>query len=71
MKRYLFLSIIVFSFIITATFARDCGGNVCANSATIDLDSLKPNVTPLIPNTDLMYDRWYGRVLSQIGRAHV
>lgn len=64
MKRYLLLFTLLLSFIASAAFADDCERN-CDVNTTIDLDSLEPNVIPLKPDTDLMYDRWYGRVLSR------
>jgi hypothetical protein len=64
MKHYLLLSILLLTLIVSATFADDCDENCDVNS-TIDFEELEPNVIPLTANTNLMYDRWYGRVLSR------
>lgn len=44
--------------------ANDCGA-YCAVDFAIEVETNEPNVTPLIPNTDLMHDRSYYQITGQ------
>lgn len=64
MRHYLLSAILLIALSYSAVLAEDCSEN-CDINSTIDFTNTEPNVIPLTPNTDLMYDRWYGRVLGR------
>lgn len=63
MKRLLLLGLLLMSLGATV-LANDCG-NYCASDLSIEVETSEPNVIPLEPNTTLMNDRWYSRVLDR------
>lgn len=65
MTRYLILLSLTFILAIPLVQAEECSA-YCSVDFELQVESNEPNVTPLIPNTDLMYDRTYYRVNGQV-----
>lgn len=65
MNRYFILSVLFFLITIPVVHANDCG-DYCAIDFEIEVESNEPNVTPLTPNTELMYDRSYFRIDGRV-----
>lgn len=65
MKRAFILISLLFLIAVPAVFAEDCG-DYCTVDFTIEIEDNEPNVTPLVPNTNLMYDRSYFRVDGRV-----
>ncbi|MEM9950911.1 MAG: L,D-transpeptidase [Chloroflexota bacterium] len=64
MKRTLLITLLMLLVSVPA-YANDCGA-YCSVDFEIELETSEPNVTPLTPNTDLMYDRSYYRVDGRV-----
>lgn len=60
MKRLLLLCCLLLA-TGASVFANDCG-DYCTVDFEIEVETNEPNVTPLVPNTDLMHDRRYQRL---------
>jgi hypothetical protein len=64
MKRFLSLVLLLLLSLVGTVFANDCG-DYCTTEFVIEVEDSEPNVIALEPNTGLMSDRWYSRVLER------